>query len=134
VTHKSKGIRFRGPDPFTMQHGVSMREWDALVALALTGKQTVAAEQLGISVQTFKNLIQTAKHRQQADHLFDLYTSIGWLIVPEGNDQPEGDAPDSMTFHGHYFVHVAACPCPRIQDEVARLAAQPPIDWHSHDD
>lgn len=36
----------------------------------------------------------------------------------------EGDMPDSLTVNGHLFAHVAACPCPRIQAEVARLAEQ----------
>jgi hypothetical protein len=38
--------------------------------------------------------------------------------------EPQGDQPDQITVQGHMFVHVAACPCPRIQGEVARLAAQ----------
>jgi hypothetical protein len=35
---------------------------------------------------------------------------------------PKGDLPDALTVDGHLFVHVAACPCPRIQAVVARLA------------
>jgi hypothetical protein len=37
---------------------------------------------------------------------------------------PIGDMPDGITLNGHLFVHVAACPCPRIVAEVERLAAQ----------
>lgn len=35
---------------------------------------------------------------------------------------PIDDMPDQLTVNGHLFVHVGACPCPRIQAEVARLA------------
>ena len=31
------------------------------------------------------------------------------------------DGPDSLTVHGHMYVHVAACPCPRMQQEVERI-------------
>ena len=41
-------------------------------------------------------------------------------------EAPIGDMPDQLTIDGHYFVHVAACPCPRIQQEVARLASHAP--------
>lgn len=39
---------------------------------------------------------------------------------------PEGDMPDRLTVDGHLFVHVAACPCERMQREVARLAPHAP--------
>lgn len=39
---------------------------------------------------------------------------------------PIGDEPDPLTVNGHLFVHVAACPCPRIQAEVERLRVPAP--------
>lgn len=39
---------------------------------------------------------------------------------------PVGDLPDQIEINGHFFVHVAACPCERIQREVARLAPHAP--------
>ena len=41
-------------------------------------------------------------------------------------EAPIGDMPDQIKINGHHFVHVASCPCPRIQAEVARLASHAP--------
>ena len=135
MPHRRKpGNPPRPPKSFTTDHGVTPREWDALVAYAIYGNQKEAAEFIGASVQTFKNHLTSARKRLQSHHIFDAYQAIGWLVVPDQPEQPVGDLPDALTIHGHRFVHVAACPCLRIQAEVARLDAQPPIDWASHDD
>jgi len=35
--------------------------------------------------------------------------------------EAEGEMPGELFVNGHLFVHVAACPCPQMQAEVARL-------------
>jgi hypothetical protein len=122
MTHKRKpGSPGRPPTPFTLLHGVTEREQQALIVYAVTGHQSVAATRLGISVQTFKNLLQTARRRVQAAHIFDVYMRLGWLVLPDEQPYPEGTISDTMLIHGHHFVHVAACPCLPMQAEVARL-------------
>jgi predicted DNA-binding protein (UPF0251 family) len=111
MTHKRRpGAPERAPHPFTAEHGVTEREWHALIALADHGHQRPAAQSLGISTQTFKNLLTTARHRLQAGTIIDAYIRLGWLIVPE-DGEPEGASPDALIVRGHHLVHVASCPC-----------------------
>lgn len=58
-----------------------------------------------------------ARHRREWP---TLWQAIDAILIPKV------DMPDGITVDGHLFVHVAACPCPRIQREVARLAPHAP--------
>lgn len=51
--------------------------------------------------------------------------AAAYVVTPPSEEAtgPTGDQPDSLTVNGHMFIHVAACPCDRIQAEVARLTA-----------
>ncbi len=49
-------------------------------------------------------------------------------LIPEGAVLVTGAGDESITIDGHLYVHVAACPCPEMQAEVARLEAQ----WHDN--
>lgn len=53
-----------------------------------------------------------------------LRTHFNARAVYFSQDGPVGDLPDGITVNGHLFVHVASCPCPRIQSENERLNQQ----------
>ena len=40
------------------------------------------------------------------------------------------DLPDQLIVNKHHFIHVASCPCPRIQREVKRLEEEAPEFTH----
>jgi FixJ family two-component response regulator len=102
----------RPPDPFTKTHGITEGEWRVLLANAEYPTQEKAAAGLGISVQTFKNSMTTAKRRMQASSQLDLYFRLGWLTLPEDPFNPDpADMPDTMLVRGHMVVHVTACSC-----------------------
>jgi len=55
------------------------REIDVLAAYARTGYQKRAAEDLGISVQTFKNHTTSALHRLGVTTSLQAFVRLGWL-------------------------------------------------------
>jgi DNA-binding CsgD family transcriptional regulator len=67
---------------FTLDHGITPQEWSALETYAIHGTQEAAAEVMGISIQTFKNHIGTAKSRLKARSLIEAYVILGWMKVP----------------------------------------------------
>lgn len=106
--------RFRSSQAreFTRINGITEGEWRVLVANAEYPTQEKAAAGLGISIQTFKNSMTTAKRRMQASSQLDLYFRLGWLTLPEDPFNPDpSDMPDTLLVRGHMVVHVTACSC-----------------------
>ena len=96
---------------FRRRSGITETEWKVLVANAEYPTQQKAAAGLGMRIQTFKNHMTSAKRRLQASSQLDVYIRLGWLVLPDHPDTPEGVIPDTLLVHGHMVVHVAACSC-----------------------
>jgi len=89
----------RGTEPFTLNHGVTEMEWKALIARARAGTMAGGARELGISLQTFKNHISNAVKRKGAANVWDLYRTLGWLVLPFEDGSPAAGNPHPGEAH-----------------------------------
>lgn len=72
----------KAPTPFTVSHGITEKEWEALIVYANEGSQERGAKAMGVTLQTFKNHITHARTRMGAKDLLTLYRMLGWLKLP----------------------------------------------------
>ena len=81
---------------FTRRHGITETEWRALIARARTGSLVGGARELGVTLQTFKNHIQTARIRLGTANIWETYRKLGWLVLPadDGTDAVGTPHPD----------------------------------------